>query len=566
MKRLSSILCLATAAVFMATIVSCQKEQPTAVQEETEQDGKLEVSMLGIAGEYEQSDDAKAVLVSNVRVKWAENDKVYVFDGVKCLGNLYVESIDANGVTAKLKGTVDTPTAGKTKVTLVHTNALTGAPTIESGNVKIDLSNQANAGSSPDNVPFVAYSTINADQLGKSLSVSFKLASSVMRLNCSNLDASANINKAKLTGMGNKVVINVTGTSDATVGGEAGDIALSFNDFKAGTKGTKTIYAAIAKTTADANQVLSLTTTPATQKFEPVGEIPTEILSKIEETRDCVLGKAAINAGLSVNAICLMSDHPYTIIAGKKWSTRFMTTVENGTEYINYYYWAGMRAVILKNGEKAYWADTKEAYDGPTAKSNGYRPYYDVSNSKYTKYLDEDHDTLEDMDDAAVQKWGDGWRMPTSLEILAMAKQTAWVYNVVDDKCYAYIFAAKEGDGAYHQYEGTDWDPDFCNLVGYKWPDSANWEKYKDETPLLVLPCPDYIVWDRTEPTDLSYCMYAWTRSLSNDRFGGWSINDVNFSYEFHIGTNHTYNLQTRGLGYDKSARHALFPILPMHD
>ena len=295
MKRLSSILCLATATVFMATIVSCQKEQPTAVKEETEQDGKLSVSLLGIAGEYEQNDGAKAELVANVRVKWAENDKVYVFDGVKCLGNLYVESIDANGVTAKLKGTVDTPTAGKTKVTLVHTNALTGAPTIESGNVKIDLSNQANAGSSPDNVPFVAYSTINADQLGKSLSVSFKLASSVMRLNCSNLDASANINKAKLTGMGNKVVLAITGTSDASVDGEAGDIALTFNDFKAGSKGTKTIYAAVATTTADANQVLTIATTS-------------------KETHECGLGKASINAGLSVNAICIMKKLlPFTV-------------------------------------------------------------------------------------------------------------------------------------------------------------------------------------------------------------------------------------------------------------
>ena len=122
-KTIRTILC-AAACVVMA--VSCHNEvDGTGSVSST---GKtVEISINGLMGEYTQADATKASLVNNIRVSWEGGEKVYVFDGTKCLGSLKA-TINEDDRYALLSTdgthTVAVPSEGTTKLTLVYSPLL----------------------------------------------------------------------------------------------------------------------------------------------------------------------------------------------------------------------------------------------------------------------------------------------------------------------------------------------------------------------------------------------------------------------------------------------------------
>lgn len=70
----------------------------------------------------------------------------------------------------------------------------------------------------------------------------------------------------------------------------------------------------------------------------------------------------------------------------------------------------------------------------------GYTKYCDNANFGYQDFKD-DKVVLEESDDAAVQKWGNGWRMPTYEEVLELVNNATWTeeYDVEGDVVKLYV-------------------------------------------------------------------------------------------------------------------------------
>ena len=284
MKTFRTIL-FAALALCAAVTVSCSKEDSMPVQG---QQGTINVEVNGILGEYSTVDDTKAGLASNIRVKWAAGDVVYAFDGATCLGSLTVSLKDGKDYYAVLSGELSVPQAGTEKISLVYSNAFSAAPVKDAAatDVTIDLSSQT-ASDSPDNVKFAVCGTLDYSSGTPAISdeiVDFTPATSIIRLNCSGLEASIAITSATLKGAGNKCKLSfakdgpprVAGTTDA-------DITLDCTGISASAKGTKTVYVAIAPNATAAEQVLEV-----------------EQGKKYEYS----LGSNVFSAAESINAVC----------------------------------------------------------------------------------------------------------------------------------------------------------------------------------------------------------------------------------------------------------------------
>ena len=299
MKKFRTILFSALA--FCAVMaVSCSKEE-NAMQEKRNATGTISVEVSGILGEYLQVDDTKSSLASNIRVKWAADDKVYAFDGAVCLGELTVSLKDGKDYYAHLSGNLDAPKEGTSKITLVYSND-ESFNTMQQGDsvatVVIDLSSQT-AQETPDNVKFVVYGTLDYTSGTPSLEdevIEFTPATSILRLNCSGLEENAAITKASLIGAKDKCTICFSSEGGSpSVDGESphGIIGLICNEFMAGDKGTQTIYVAVARNDTARNLV-----------FE----------AKQEKTYEYGLGEKAFTAGKTYNAICPMKMLlPFTV-------------------------------------------------------------------------------------------------------------------------------------------------------------------------------------------------------------------------------------------------------------
>ena len=255
MKKINWIL-VATFSLLAMAFVSCNKDI-TLQEIEQESAGTISVSVDGIMGEYAQGNETKAGLVSTTRVSWSAGDKVYVYDGASCLGELTVSLKDGKDYYAVLTGDdINAPQTGTTKLTLVYSNATVSE--ISDGKVSVDISAQE-GNTSPKDIPFVAIATLDYTSGTPEISgqiADFSLATSLMRLNCSGLAANAAITGATLTGMSNECVLNVT-KDGATIGqGNMDDISVSFTGVSTNDKGAQTLYAAVAKNVEAIDQSL----------------------------------------------------------------------------------------------------------------------------------------------------------------------------------------------------------------------------------------------------------------------------------------------------------------------
>ena len=287
MKKINWAL-VATFSIMAMALVSCNKDI-TLQEIEQESAGTISVSVDGIMGEYAQGNETKAGLVSTTRVCWSAGDKVYVYDGASCLGELTVSLKDGKDYYAVLTGeSISAPQTGTTKLTLVYSNATVSA--ISDGKVIVDIAAQAGS-TTPANIPFVAFGTLDYTSGTPEISgqiADFSLATSLMRLNCSGLEANAAITGAMLTGMSNECVLNITKDGVEIGQGNMGDIDVSFTGVSANAKGTQTLYAAVAKNGTANAQELNVT------------QIKTYTYS---------FGRKAREAGKAFNAICPMGEY-----------------------------------------------------------------------------------------------------------------------------------------------------------------------------------------------------------------------------------------------------------------
>ena len=228
-KTIRTILCMAAFAVLA---VSCQKEI-NEVEHNTKD--TIEISINGLMGEYTQVDATKSSLVNTVRVSWENGDIVYVYDGTQCLGSL-VASIDGTEdryaiLSTDKNHTVTAPAAG-TKLTLVHSPLLTEAPAVSEGALSISLANQSDT-----KAPFVAYATLdyNNEASITNAIVPFKFATSVIKVNCTGLNANKAILYATLSNVNTICKLPLSGTA-APTGYSNGTITRTGDAYFAATK------------------------------------------------------------------------------------------------------------------------------------------------------------------------------------------------------------------------------------------------------------------------------------------------------------------------------------------
>ena len=251
MKRITLFSTLLT--VMMTVVLGCSKSEEN--MEVASEDGVIKLSLTGELGEY-TADDVKGQLVNSVRVKWNNTDKVYVYDASKCLGVLDVTP-KADGKSADLNGSIDSPAGGTTVLTLVSGSSFTASKgeTLTDGKIKYDMSSQEG-----DKAPYMVYGTLPYSSAVSDLNVQFSFATSVIRVNCTGLVPEADITKSEITGLNTVCVITVNGTGVPDVSSDIQSTIVRTGDSgftKADANGTGTFSVATV-TTSQSDRLLKV--------------------------------------------------------------------------------------------------------------------------------------------------------------------------------------------------------------------------------------------------------------------------------------------------------------------
>lgn len=294
-KSIRTILCMAFLAVLA---VSCQKEiegvKPVASIRRT-----IEISVNGLMGEYIQVDDTRSGLVNTVRVAWEAGDIVYVYDGTKYLGSL-VASLDGTEDRYALLSTdgsgntIMEPTAGTTRLILVHSPLLSEAPTISNGTISISLASQ-----NSQKAPFVAYATLdyNNEESITNAIVPFSFATSVVRVSCTGLKPNTAIGSADISNVNTSCVLSFANGTVTAGGADEGTIARSnadgFGQAKVNAEGDACFQFAVPALSSSTGRTLT-------------------IVQEGDEYVDEKFSKASIGPNLSVNTICTMRNFNIT--------------------------------------------------------------------------------------------------------------------------------------------------------------------------------------------------------------------------------------------------------------
>lgn len=100
---------------------------------------------------------------------------------------------------------------------------------------------------------------------------------------------------------------------------------------------------------------------------------------------------------------------------------------------------------------------------------------------------------LDEEDDAAVQLWGNGWRMPTLKEIQELINNCTWTFETIGEQ-QGYTVTGKNGNCIYLPLAGTMWQTgmEYQNQRGFYWSstldDAGNtWAEGLFISPKLVM-------------------------------------------------------------------------------
>ena len=225
-----TILC--AAAVVLAA-VSCQKSiEPSNPDEEGK--GTIDICVKGLLGEYTLGDGTKADLVNTVRASWKGGETVYVYDDKNYLGKLKV-SLEGTDRYALLSTDDDhkVGTPRGSKLTLVYSPL---SLSFYESKILISLGTQTG-----EKAPFVAYATLDYSGDGMpsitNTVVPFQFATSVIKVNCTGLEAGTAINSVKLSNVNTVCILNVFKDDDPSVSADMiGDITITGNEYFAAEK------------------------------------------------------------------------------------------------------------------------------------------------------------------------------------------------------------------------------------------------------------------------------------------------------------------------------------------
>ena len=211
------------AAALAIAAISCQKSMDESGLT-AGNDGTIEIKVNAAMGQYSPAETTKAERVAVTRVSWKGDETVYVYDGKQCLGSLKAALAGTEDRYALLSTdaahTVAKPADGTTKLTLLYSPLFTEAPAItKKGAISISLARQIDAAP-----PFVIYATLDYDGAETvtiiNTVVPFKLATSLITVNCAGLEPGKAVKCAKLTNVNTVCKLTLSGTDAPAISGD----------------------------------------------------------------------------------------------------------------------------------------------------------------------------------------------------------------------------------------------------------------------------------------------------------------------------------------------------------
>lgn len=211
------------AAALAIAAISCQKSMDE-FGATAGNDGTIEIKVNAAMGQYSPAEATRAERVAVTRVSWKGGETVYVYDGKQCLGSLKAALAGTEDRYALLSTdathTVAKPADGTTKLTLLYSPLFTEAPAItKKGAISISLARQKDA-----TPPFVIYATLDYDGAETvtiiNTVVPFKLATSLITVNCAGLEPGKAVYCAKLTNVNTVCKLTLSGTDVPAISGD----------------------------------------------------------------------------------------------------------------------------------------------------------------------------------------------------------------------------------------------------------------------------------------------------------------------------------------------------------
>ena len=453
---------LIMAACCLTAVSSCSNAE---IEEKGKADanGRIELSVKGVLGEF-KTEETKSSLVNNLRVGWADDDKVLVFhkESKKYLGVLTAAIIGTDDRTAMLSGTIATPEGSDKTLVFVHGTGLqatdfTANQTYES--VTLDLSVQG------EKTPFLVFGT--APYVAETISnmiVDFSFATSVVSTYAAGLPEGKAVTKAVLGSINTKCVLDIStlavsgSTSDTitksdgigstndkgqvlfeiavpaseaaasdrsvefTVDGKSYTAAFSSAAITSGkaysamSESHSAEYVAFDKASTavhiDSTEALTVTVYPAKAISALTWTSSNDEVATVDQTGK-VTGVAAGTVTItatskddsSIKATCTVTVKGFDIveIGGLKWR-KMNLGAETVNDYGNLYSWGNV--------------------DGQSGNS-GYDPTFTSGNYTGTAGGNINNSTVlwdKEKNDAAYKELGGSWRMPTKDEFIALDK------------------------------------------------------------------------------------------------------------------------------------------------
>lgn len=210
------------AAALAIAAISCQKSMDESGHT-AGNDGTIDIKVNAAMGQYSPAETTKAERIAVTRVSWKGGETVYVYDGTQYLGSLKAALAGTEDRYALLSTdathTVAKPAGGTTKLTLLYSPLFTKAPDVSEGAISISLARQL--GATP---PFVIYATLDYDGAETvtiiNTVVPFKLATSLITVNCAGLEPGKEIKYAKLENVNTVCKLTLSGTDAPAVEGD----------------------------------------------------------------------------------------------------------------------------------------------------------------------------------------------------------------------------------------------------------------------------------------------------------------------------------------------------------
>ena len=375
MKTTIRTIILSAAVIFAA--MSCQKEESVpGVQDKVKAGETIQVNIDACLGDLVAADGTKATVEPVVRLKWGDTDKVDAYCGMSKIGTELTVTPSANGLSAKLSGTITAPEEGET-ITFVYSS---GCST--SDGLTFDFSTQTKT----DGIPFVAYGTLVYDGTATLTEkmVGFKFATSVMKIAATDLGG-GKITDVAISGINTKVTL--TPNADSETCGIAGSVpsVISTENFSSSPDSTRAIVTVGFVPDNSTNRTIS---------FTKYGDIKKTIAITSEEIKEST----------SYFTPCAFegADVDFVIIGGRKWAKMNLGASDiNG--YGKLYSWGNLTG------------QSGDSFNPSFNQSNyGNTEGHNINNT--------DHIWDKTKHDAAYNELGGSWRIPTKDEFIALDK------------------------------------------------------------------------------------------------------------------------------------------------